>query len=78
MGLLLLVVVIVCSSSVLSEQDVGLSVPVSVSRRPSSDVYFYKNASTLGYFCDNENFINVTYLVSETRCVTNEDLFSGN
>ena len=78
MELLLLVVVIVCSSSVLSEQDVGPSIPVSVSRRPNSDVYFYKNDSTLGTFCDNENFINVTYLVSETRCVTNEDLFSGN
>ena len=76
MELLLLVLVFVCSSLVQSEQDVVPSIPVSVSRRPSSDVYYYKNDSTLGTFCDNENFINVTYLVSETRCVTNEDLLT--
>ena len=78
MELFLLVVVIVSSSSVLSTQDVGPSVPVSVSRRPSSDAYFYHNDSSRGHFCDNDNHIDVTYLVSERRCVTNEYLFSGN
>ena len=74
MELFLLVVVIVCSSA----QDFSPSIPVFVSRRPSSDVYFYYNDSSRGHFCDNENYIDVTYLVSERRCVTNEDLFSGN
>ena len=74
MELLLLVVVLVCSPSVQSEET---SIPVGVSRRPSSDMYF-NNQSMYGIVCDNEEFVNVTYLVSERRCISNEDLFTGN
>ena len=63
--------------SAQSEQNVDPSIPVSVSRRPRSDVYYYNNDSTSGTFCDNENFIDVTYLVSERSCIKNKDLFSG-
>ena len=76
MELLLVVLVFECSSLVQSEGNVDLSIPVSVQRRQSSDVYYYNNGSN-HEICDNDNFINVTYLVSERRCVTNEDLFSG-
>ena len=74
MELLLLVVVFAFLSSVQSGDS---SVLVSVSRRQSTDVYYY-NDSTHGTICDNDNHIDVTYLVSERRCIANEDLFSGN
>ena len=79
MELLLLVLVFACSSISLvqSEENVDASIPEFVSRRQSSDVYYYKNDSSLGTFCDNENYINVTYLVSERKCVTYEDLLTG-
>ena len=77
MELLLLVLVLVLLSSVQSEEDVNPSIPEFVSRRQSSDVYYLNNGSIYGTLCDNENFINVTYLVGERRCIANEDLFSG-
>ena len=76
MELLLLAVVFVCSQSVQSEEDVDPSIPLSVTRRLSSDLFYFYN-STRGVICDNDDYINVTYLVSERRCISNEDLFTG-
>ena len=76
--LLLLVLAFACSSLVQSEGNVDPSTPViSVQRRQSNDVYYYDNGSN-HEVCDSDNYINVTYLVSERRCVTNKDLFNGN
>ena len=68
MKLLLLVLVLVCSSPVQSEGEAETMIPRLVTRRHSVDFYD-------GMFCDHEEN---TYLVSERKCVKFEELFSGN
>ena len=51
-----------------------VDVPVRVGRRISGDIY-YVTSSSYSICHDNDN---VTFLVSERRCVKNQDLFNGN
>ena len=50
------------------------NVPVSVTRRIGGDIYYV--TSTSHFVCNNDN--NVTFLVSENRCIKNEELLNGN
>ena len=47
----------------------------SVSRRLGGDSYFTSNL-TLQSICHDDS--NLTFLVNETRCAKNEELFNGN
>ena len=49
-----------------------VNVPVSVSRRIGGDIYYV--TSTSHFVCSNDN---VTFLVSENRCIKNEELLNG-
>ena len=51
-----------------------VNVPVSVTRRIGGDIYYV--TSTRHFVCSNGN--NVTFLVSENRCIKNEELLNGN
>ena len=42
-----------------------------ISRRQSSDIYYFINSST------NHGNKNTTYLINENRCVMNQELFRG-
>ena len=50
-----------------------VDVPVRVNRRISGDIYYSNNNSLA---CNDDD--NITFLVSERRCVKNEELFNGN
>ena len=75
MKLLLLILATVCMSNVKSVKG-GDDEPhlVAVTRRLSHDFYYY-NGFSGAFSCDNDLYINVTYLVSERLCVAEEELF---
>ena len=72
MMLSLLILATVCMSNVKGDDEQHL---VSVSRRLSNDIYYY-NGSSGATICDNELYINITYLVDERLCVAEEELFN--
>ena len=74
MKLLLLMLATVCMSKVKSQESDAEPYLVSVSRRLSSDFYYY-NGSSGASACDNELYINITYLVDDGLCVAEEELF---
>lgn len=51
-----------------------VNVPVSVIRRIRGDIFYY--VTSTNHFVCNDN--NVTFLVSENRCIKNEELLNGN
>ena len=51
-----------------------INVPISVTRRIGGDIYYV--TSTTHFVCNNDN--NITFLVSENRCIKNEELLNGN
>ena len=55
------------------ESDTESRIVEWVARRQFRDVYFFINSSTTGTNCGDKN----TYLISEERCVTDEELFIG-
>ena len=67
-----IILVSVLSSVVLSEEE--KSMVQSVNRRLSGDIYNVFN-STVHFACSDGG--NLTFLVSEKRCVNNEELFNG-
>ena len=67
-GLRVLLLVTIASKFVASEENI----PVLVSRRLSGDSYQYLNNDFP--VCRD----NLTYLVSEDRCVNDQELFNGN
>ena len=50
-------------------------IPETVNRRQSGDIYTHYNSSST-FACRDD--INLTYLVSEGRCVKNQQLIRGN
>ena len=52
------------------------NVPVTVNRRLNGDIYYTNFNSTDPSACSDDN--NLTFLVSERRCVKNQELFDGN
>ena len=64
-------------SVVLSEDE--KSIVYSVSRRLSGDIYntITVSNSTVHFVCSNDGMGNLTFLVSEKRCINNEELFNG-
>lgn len=50
------------------------NVPVMVSRR-LTDIYQYHNVSSTSHFSCDE--VNATFLVSDRRCIKNQELFNG-
>ena len=75
MKLLLLILATVCMSKVKSEDGDDKPHLVAVNRRSSNDFYYYNGSSSEKRICDNELFINITYLVDERLCVAEEELF---
>ena len=51
-----------------------VNVPISVTRRIGGDIYYV--TSTTHFVCNNDN--NITFLVSENRCIKSEELLNGN
>ena len=49
------------------------TVPVSVNRRPSGDIFV--SESNISCTCNEDD--NLTYLVAERQCVDNQDLLNG-
>ena len=68
--------IVVClpDSVQAAESDTESGIVERVSRRQFRDVYFFINSSTIGTNCGDKN----TYLISEERCVKDEELFGGN
>ena len=72
----ILILVSALSSVALSEEE--NSMVYSVSRRPSGDIYTITLPnSTVHFVCSNDGMGNLTFLVSERRCVNNEEFFNG-
>ena len=72
----LLFVIEVCIISVCAAvNDTQSEIVEWVRRRPSSDIYKFINSSSTGDNCGNES---ITYLISENKCVKNQELFRGN
>ena len=72
MKLVILIMMFVCTSSAQNEE---VSILVWVNRRSTNDLY--KNfGDDLRTVCVYSG-VNTTILVSEKRCVRNQDLFSG-
>ena len=66
-GLRVIVLVTIASNLMASEENI----PVEVTRRLSGDIYYL---NTIVHSCQG----NSSYLVSEDRCVENQELFNGN
>ena len=58
---------------VLVSYITAVGVPVSVIRRVTGDIYYVTSSN---YFICHDD--DVTFLVSERRCVRNQELFNGN
>ena len=70
----LFVVILFCAfASLINIGDTNI--PVTVNRRLNGDIYTNFN-STDSSACSDDN--NLTFLVSERRCVNNQELFNGN
>ena len=68
-GVRVITLVSIASNLVLASET---NVPVEVNRRSDGDIYRYLNSSH--EVCHD----NLTYLVSEDRCVNDEELYNGN
>jgi hypothetical protein len=69
----LLVYRVVCMDAIVTE----LSVPVSVERQPGNDTVHFSSESARNTFsCNTDD--KVTYLVDDSRCVSNQELLNGN
>ena len=68
-GVRVLVLVSIASNLILASEG---NIPVQVNRRLDGDIYWYSN--NIFEVCQD----NLTYLVSEDRCVNDEELFKGN
>ena len=70
-GLVIMFLLVTIASCLIASER---NIPVKVSRRlkPDGDIYWYLNAAS-----DNIN-CHETYLVSEDRCVNDQELFNGN
>ena len=68
-----IILVSALSSVALGEEE--NSVLHSVNRRLSGDIIYTLPNSTVHFSCSDGD--NVTFLVSERRCVNNEELFNG-
>jgi hypothetical protein len=68
-GVRVLVLVSIASNLILASEE---NIPVQVSRRLNHDIYWY--SSGMFEVCQD----NQTYLVSEDRCVNNQEFFNGN
>ena len=64
----------VCISVCAVESDTESGIVERISRRLSSDIYYFINSSSSSVTCGNEN----TYLISENKCVKDAELFRGN
>jgi hypothetical protein len=64
----------ILSLASLIDSDDKLNLPVNVTRRVGGDMYTYAT-STIFFTCHDDN--NLTFLVSEKRCVKNEELLNG-
>ena len=67
--------IVVCLPDSVQAVDTEYGIVERVSRRQSRDFYFFINSSTTGTNCGDKN---IHYLISEERCVTDEELFRGN
>ena len=68
-GVRVIILVSIASNLMLASET---NIPVRVSRRLTGDIYQYFNFPH--QVCQD----NLTYLVSEDRCVNDEELFNGN
>ena len=68
---LLLLTIIIALRLIASEEEI----PTTVNRRLGGDTYLLLNSSEIIPLCGDNN---LTFLVSEVRCVNNQDLFDGN
>ena len=59
----------VCMSVHAVVSDTESEIVEWISRRQSSDIYYFINSST------NRGNKNTTYLINENRCVMNQELF---
>ena len=50
----------------------------TISRTLSGDVFIYYNSAKVWICGGYDNYTSSTILVSEGRCITNEELFNGN
>ena len=66
------IILVSALSSVTGEEE--NSMVQSVNRRLSGDIYTVSN-STVNFACSDGG--NLTFLVSERRCVSNEEFFDG-
>ena len=69
-GVRVLVLVSIASNVILASEE---NIPVQVNRRLDGDIYWYSLTSTIFEVCQD----NLTYLVSEDRCVNDQELFNG-
>ena len=65
------IVIMIMFKFIVSEERI----PETVSRRQSGDIYTHYNSSST-FACRDDN--NLTYLVSEGRCVKNQQLINSN
>ena len=68
-GVRVLMLVSIASNVMLASEE---NIPVQVNRRLDGDIYQYLNFPH--EVCQD----NLTYLVSEDRCVNDEEFFNGN
>jgi hypothetical protein len=68
-----LVLVSIASNLILASEG---NIPVQVNRRLSGDIYRYLH--TWSSFDHEVCQDNLTYLISEDRCVNDQELFNGN
>ena len=68
-GVRVIILVSIASNMMLARE---INIPVEVNRRLDGDIYRYLNFPH--EVCQD----NLTYLVSEDRCVNDEELFNGN
>lgn len=53
----------------------NVDVPIRVRRRIGGDIYYFTSSNNSFTICHDDN---ITFLVSERRCVKNQELFDGN
>ena len=70
-GMRSLLLIVITLQFIASEVEI----PTIVNRRLGGDTYLLLNSSELIPPCGDNN---LTFLVSDVRCVNNQDLFDGN